>query len=145
MPFTRKCLSVSSQSRRRSTDALFFLQAARIDQRRNEQEVRDNTKFETADYVINYADGQQVKVPIYSEIDVEDYKQKSPAPLPGTQIAWLRPYEGTPYTAVAYQMRWNNPRPNVEIKSIDLVYGQQRRGVIALLAVSSGIKSGVGK
>lgn len=129
----------------RKADALFFLQAARIDQRRNEQEVRDNSKFETADYVINYADGQQVKVPIYSEIDIEDYKQKSPAPLPGAQIAWLRPYEGTPYTAVAYQMRWNNPRPNVEIKSIDIVYGQQRRGVIALLAVSAGVKSGVGK
>ncbi len=129
----------------RKADALFFLQAARIDQRRNEQEVRDNAKFEMADYVINYADGQQVKVPVYSEIDIEDYKQKSPAPLPGAQIAWLRLYEGTPYTEVAYQMQWNNPRPNVEIKSIDLVYGPQRRGVIALLAISAGTQSGVAR
>jgi beta-galactosidase len=39
-------------------DALFFLHTARIDQRRNNDEVRDNKKFEMARYVINYADGQ---------------------------------------------------------------------------------------
>jgi hypothetical protein len=38
---------------------------------------------------------------------------------------------------VAYSKQWNNPRRDVEIKSIDLVYGAQRRGVPVLLAVTA--------
>jgi hypothetical protein len=33
--------------------------------------------------------------------------------------------------------QWDNPRPDVEIKSIDVVYGPDRRGVPALLAVTA--------
>jgi beta-galactosidase len=121
----------------RKADALFFLQTARIDARRNADEIRQGKRYEMADYVIHYADGQSVKVPITSEIDVDDYRQKAPAALSGAQIAWTRPYTGTDYSAVAYSMQWNNPRPNVEIRSIDLVYGPDRRGVPALLAITA--------
>jgi beta-galactosidase len=121
----------------RKADALFFLQTARMDQRRNAREVRTNKQFEMADYVVTYADGQQVNVPIYAEINVDDYRQKTPTPLPGAQVAWVRPYPGTDVSAVAYQMQWNNPRPNVAIKSLDLIYGPDRRGVPALLAVTA--------
>ena len=29
--------------------------------------------------------------------------------------------------AVAYSKQWNNPRPNVTIEAIDLVYGKDKR------------------
>jgi beta-galactosidase len=121
----------------RKADALFFLQAARIDGRRNRDEVRDGRKFEMADYVVHYADGQTAKIPIYAEVSVDDYRQKAPAALSGAQIAWTKPYTGTDTSAVAYSMQWNNPRPDVAIAGIDLVYGPDRRGVPALLALTA--------
>ena len=38
---------------------------------------------------------------------------------------------------MAYVKQWNNPRPDVVIATIDLVYGKDRRGVPALLAVTA--------
>ena len=122
----------------RKADALFFLQAARIDARRNANELRDNKKFEMARYVIYYADGTDEIVPVYAEIDVENYKQEgAPRPIAGAQIAWTKPYDGTNSSAVAYAQQWNNPRPDVEIKSIDFQYGADRRGVPVLLAITA--------
>ena len=121
----------------KKADALFFLQAARIDQRRSSDDVKNKKQFEMADYVVHYADGQTVKVPIYSEINVDNYHQETPAALPGAQIAWVKPFAGTKESAVAYSMQWNNPRPTVEIQSIDLVSGPDRRGVPVLLAVTA--------
>ena len=120
----------------RKADALFFLHAARIDARRNEQEVREKKRFEMARYVVHYADGQSVNVPIYSEIDVDDYRQTSPKALPGAQIAWTKLFAGTDQNAVAYAKQWDNPRPDVAIASVDFVYGADRRGVPVLLAIT---------
>ena len=120
----------------RKADALFFLQAARMDSPRSEQERRENRKFELARYVIHYADGQTVSVPIYAEIDIDSYRQAAPQSLRGAQIAWTKPY-GNGQTAVAYAKQWNNPRPGVEISSLDFQYGADRRGVPALLAVTA--------
>jgi beta-galactosidase len=88
-------------------------------------------------YVIHYADGQTADVPIYAETDVDDFKQRSPAAIPGAQIAWVKPYAGTEFSAVVYSKQWNNPRPDVAIRSVDLVYGAPRRGVPALLALTA--------
>ena len=123
----------------RKASALFFLQAARIDARRNRDEIKQGKKYEMARYVVHYADGQTADVPVYAEIDVEDYRQKSPLPIPGAQIAWTQPYAGTDQTAVAYSKQWDNPRPTVPIQSIDLVYGPEsvRGGVPALLAITA--------
>jgi beta-galactosidase len=120
-------------------DALFFLQTARIDQRRNNDEIRDKKQYELARYVIHYADGQTANVPVTSEIDVDDYRQQAPAAIPGAQLAWVRSYPGTDFKAVAYAKQWNNPRPNVEITTIDMVQGTDRRGVPALLAITAAI------
>jgi hypothetical protein len=38
---------------------------------------------------------------------------------------------------VAYSKQWNNPRPDVAIKSIDFTYGTDRRGVPVLLAITA--------
>ena len=121
----------------RKADALFFLQAARIDNRRNNDEIRDNKKYEMARYIVTYADNQTATIPLYAEIDTDDYKQETPRPLPGAQIGWTKKYEGTPFAAVAYVKQWDNPRPTVAIQSVALEYGPDRRGIPALLAVTA--------
>jgi beta-galactosidase len=57
--------------------------------------------------------------------------------LPGAQLAWTRPYPNGDVSASAYAMQWNNPRPDVEISSIDMVYGPERCGVPCLIAVTA--------
>ena len=119
-------------------DALFFLQAASITQKRNPNEVKEDKKFEIADYVIHYADGTTEKVPIYSEINVDNYKQTGdPIAVSGAQIAWTSPYTEPKTNAVAYSMQWTNPKPDVEISSIDLVQGPDRVGIPALIAITA--------
>jgi beta-galactosidase len=78
-----------------------------------------------------------VTVPVYSEIDIEHYKQETPKAISGAQTAWVSPYEGSKESAVAYSKQWNNPRPDVEIKSIDMTYGADKRGVPVLLAITA--------
>ena len=121
----------------RKADALFFLQAARLDSRRNADEVKQGKRYEMADYVVHYADGTAAKVPVYAEISVDDYRQTVPTALPGAQTAWAKPFAGTPYSAVAYSQQWNNPFPAKVIGTVDLVYGPDRRGVPALLALTA--------
>ncbi len=75
-------------------------------------------------------------MPIQSEVDIGDYKTKTPAPLSGAGLAWTRPYAGTEFHAAVYAKQWNNPRPDVPIKSIDMVCGPDKCGVPALLAIT---------
>jgi beta-galactosidase len=118
-------------------EALFFLQAARIDQARNSDEVRDHKHVEVGEYVIHYSDGQSAVVPIEMGENVDSYLQSHPSPLPGAQIGWQHRFAGSDQSAVAYVQQWNNPRPEAPIESIDLRYGKDRRGVPALLAITA--------
>jgi beta-galactosidase len=121
----------------RNADALFFLMAARIDKRRNPDEVKKGTKFELARFIVHYVDGKTEEVPVYAELQVENYRQKALTAVPGAQVAWTRPFEGTDQSAVAYSVQWTNHRPAIEIKSIDLLPGKDKAGVPALLAVTA--------
>ena len=118
-------------------DALFFLQTARVDKPRSAQEIKNNAQPEMAKYLIHYADGSTVNVPILLEQNIDSYKQAAPRTLPGAQIAWEHKYDGANVTAVAYSMEWSNPYPDKTIATIDLVYGADKRGIPALLAVSA--------
>jgi len=118
-------------------DALFFLQAARIDAPRSASEIKDSKKYEMADYIVHYADGTDATVPVYSEISVANYRQDAPTAIPKAQIAWVGPYADGKGSAVAYSMQWDNPHPELDITSIDFIYGPDRRGVPALLAVTA--------
>jgi beta-galactosidase len=121
----------------RKADALFFLHTARLDQRMNPKELKEGKRYEMLRYVVTYADGQTADIPVCAELDIHDYKQKTPQQIPGAQLAWCAPYEGTEFSAVAYAKQWNNPRPEVEIKSLDIVYGAQKRGVPAVIAITA--------
>ena len=122
----------------RKADALFFLQAARIDQPPSDQERKENKRIELAKYVIHYADGRKEETPVCLAIDIDSYKQPGDArSLPGAQVGWAGKFEATEFRAVAYVKQWNNPRPDVPIASLDLVYGKDRRGVPVLLALTA--------
>ena len=116
--------------------ALFFLQTAKIDKRRSKDDIKKDRIFEVAHYAVNYADGSRERVPIRAELDVENWKQKAPKALPGAQVAWTKTL-GEGEVAVAYLQTWNNPKPDIQIKSIDLEYGEQRAGVPVLLALTA--------
>ncbi len=118
-------------------DALFFLHTARLDRRMNDEDRREHRRFAIFKYVVHYADGQTEEVPIYSEIDIDHYVQQRPLVLPGAQIAWVGPYDNSDDKAVAYAKQWNNPRPDVEIASVDMVYVDRDRGIPALLAITA--------
>lgn len=120
----------------RRVDALFFLHAARIDRRTDQRELREGVSWEIARYTVRYADGQTVEVPVLGERDVEHYRQESPRAVPGAQLGWVKPYDGTNESAVAYVMTWTNPRPEVAIESLGLAAPDEPRGVLALLAVT---------
>ncbi len=70
-------------------DAIFFLQTARIEQRMNPNEIRQKKRFETLRYVITYEDGQSANVPVYAEIDIDDFKQTEPRAIPGARSPGL--------------------------------------------------------
>jgi hypothetical protein len=64
------------------------------------------------------------------------------APQGGAAVAWAAPLtKDAAKSAVVYQMQWTNPRPDEEIKSIDIRYDPKvgnQYGVPALLAITAG-------
>jgi hypothetical protein len=69
--------------------------------------------------------------------DIDHYVQRNPESLPGASLAWTSPYENSDDCAAAYAMQWNNPRPDVKILSVDMVYGRDRdHGVPVLIAIT---------
>ncbi|MBN2139117.1 MAG: hypothetical protein JW720_15020 [Sedimentisphaerales bacterium] len=121
----------------RKADALFFLHTMRLDARMNDRDRKENKTYETLRYIVTYADGKTENISIFAEIDIAGYRQKQPEAIPGAQIAWTAPFAGTEYSAVAYCKQWNNPRPDIAIKSIDMIYGENPRGVPALIALTA--------
>ncbi len=119
-------------------DALFFLHTARLDQRMNDRDHQEKKRFELCKYVVHYTDGQTTEVPVISEVDVDHFSQRDPQALPGAQIAWTSKFDDSDESAVVYAKQWNNPRPGIEIKSVDLVYGKDKdRGVPVLIAITA--------
>ena len=121
----------------KKADALFFLQTARIDDGMSADDWKNNRRFELFKYVVHYEDGQTVEIPNFVDIDVADYHPTQIVPLRGAQTAWTKAYSGTERTAAAYSRQWTNPRPGVIIKSVDIVYGKDKRGVPVLLALTA--------
>ncbi len=117
---------------KRKANALFFLQAAKI-----LRQPRPGQNVEVARYVIHYANGSSVNVPIYANHEVANYRQQHPVPLPKAQIAWQRRYSGTPFYAVAYTMEWTNPHPQDEISTIDILPGPPWSGIPVVLAITA--------
>ena len=92
-------------------------------------------------YTVNYADGQTAQVPVVYGEGVGPWIARQPAGLPSASVAWAAPFADNPAgdQAVVYQMQWTNPRPDVEIASVDLAYGPQgaQYGTPALIAMTA--------
>ena len=87
-----------------------------------------------AKYVVRYADGRLVQVPVVYGVHVADWYQ-GPRQLPDAEVAWTGK-SGPRRDATLYWMRWDNPRPEKDIATIDFVTADSRC-VPALLAITA--------
>ncbi|HEY0866852.1 MAG TPA: hypothetical protein VGE01_05725, partial [Fimbriimonas sp.] len=103
-------------------DMLYFLHAAQVARPAGGEE-----RPEVATYVVRYADGSSVEVPVRLGEEVGHWQQKSPLPLPNGRIGWAVPYPGAgtvDTVPVLYVSQWQNPKPQVPIASLDLRKGK---------------------
>jgi beta-galactosidase len=92
-------------------------------------------------YVVHYADGKTIEVPVVYDRGVGDWIAERPTGYPEAAVAWAAPFtkDGSKQ-AVVYQMNWTSPRPGVTIKSIDIRYDDKTKGeygVPVLLAITA--------
>ncbi len=89
-------------------------------------------------YLLHYRDGQTREIPVTLETNIEHWIQEEPKSLSGARVAWhqrLPALNGS--QAVLYSMQAANPRPEIEISSID-VRRTSDRAVPAVLAITLG-------
>jgi len=95
-------------------------------------------------YVVHYADGETVTVPVLYGQGVDHWISRQPVGLPNASVAWAAPLAGGDAgdQAVLYQFQWANPRPEVDITGVDMTYGPEgsRYGVPALIAVTAAVQ-----
>jgi beta-galactosidase len=130
----------------KKADALFFLHAFNRLREWQAPHQGDKTPPVLFKYVVRYADGKTADVPVRYADGVDHWvTSKEPAGLKNATVAWAAPLgDGkSDEQAVVYQMQWNNPRPEAEIKSVDLCYDPTtggQYGVPALLAISAAVR-----
>lgn len=92
-------------------------------------------------YVVHYADGSTAEVPVLYGEGVGHWIASQPMGLQSASVAWAAPFPGETSAdqAVVYQFQWINPRPEVEIHSLDLAYGPEgdRWGTPVLVALTA--------
>ncbi len=114
--------SVSGIPVGRTAAALFFLHASR--QTAGWQAPNDGDKTPPAlwCYTVHYADGKSETVPVRLGLGTGAWRVGVPQGFGGCEVAWSAPIAGANDHAVAYQMQWTNPRPQVAISAIDVAY-----------------------
>ena len=123
----------------KTADALFFLHTWKQTAAWTAPASGDTTPPSAWNYVVHYADGKVVNVPVRINDGVAHWLTKDPHGLPHAVVAWAAAC-GTGTQAVAYQMQWTNPRPEVVISTIDVAYDAavgNHYGVPVVLAISA--------
>ncbi len=70
-------------------------------------------------YVVHYSDGTRREIPVRIETNVKDWWANAVTDLPGATAAWAG---NNPQHLVAlYAQEWINPRPDISIKTLDIV------------------------
>jgi beta-galactosidase len=126
----------------RKADVLFFLHAWHQTKEWKPAKKEDQPPAVFA-YVIHYADGQRVEVPVVYGRGVGHWIQEKPQGLVDAAVAWAAPWAKGPQVkeAVVYQMPWKNSRPGEPIKSIDVKYDAKTGsayGIPAVLGITTG-------
>jgi beta-galactosidase len=89
-------------------------------------------------YVVHYADGQAVPVPVRYDRGAGHWLAEQPQGLPEAAVAWAAPLpKDGKRQAVVYPMTWANPRPGVAIETIDVVSGEGY-AIPVVLAITAG-------
>jgi hypothetical protein len=130
---------------RRKADMLYFLHTAHVSgpitDREREQMSDARRPFElpaVMKYVLHYSDGESAEIPVVLERHIDHWVQESSHPLTEARVAWARTLDGLEgASAVLYSMQAANPRPEMEIVSIDAVR-TSRRAVPAVLGITLG-------
>ncbi|MHC4315303.1 MAG: hypothetical protein ACYSW3_22890 [Planctomycetota bacterium] len=131
----------------KKTDVLFFLHTANVTRPLNDRErsrvgaSRDEFKLpQVARYVLNYADGEKLEVPVIFEKHINHWLQDKPDALEAAAVAWhVRLNDNEKRYAVLYSMKVNNPRRDVGLATIDILPGIDDKGNITNRAVPSVI------
>ena len=96
-------------------------------------------------HVIRYADGRTAEAPVLYGEGVGHWLSREPAGLRSASVAWAAPFPGdsSGEQAVVYALPRPNPRPEVEIASIDMLFGPQGKshGTPVLLAITAGTRA----
>ncbi len=130
----------------RKAGALFFLHtfhagpnAARYNPKNRRENDPDPVVLR---YRVNYADGKSEEAPVFWGEGVAHWLQAKPLALKSASVAWSAPVPGAQDAFLTlYSMQWNNPHPDAEIASIDVLQGTAkdiaRWGAPAVIAIST--------
>ena len=129
----------------RKADLLYSLHTAHvakpIDDRERRQMLDNRRPFVRPvafKYVLHYADETTAEIPVVLEEHIDHWLREGPRPLEAAQVGWSRPVAPeTRERAVLYSMQAANPRPNVEIETMD-VARTSTRATPAIVAVTLG-------
>jgi beta-galactosidase len=123
----------------RKADVLFFLHTFHRTREWRPSGQKPQTPPAVFDYVVTYADGKEVTVPVRYERGVGHWIAAEPQGLPEAAVAWAAPFPADPKRqAVVYQMAWTNPRPAEPIRSIAVRYDANGvYGVPVVLAITA--------
>jgi hypothetical protein len=95
------------------------------------------------EYVIHYADGQSLTVPVRWKVEVGPWYTDEPSNYRNASVAWSGPLGKDDLQGVLYTMQWNNPRPDVKIETVDMKLapggrqGIQGHGAPVLMAITA--------
>jgi hypothetical protein len=101
-------------------------------------------------YVLHYADGTSATIPIVNGVDLVDWWVYGAPTATGASVGWQgngedtarwgRFYTGRPYGIQLFIKIWQNPNPDQEIRSLDMVVGEQpgNSGVAPFLVAVTG-------
>jgi len=126
----------------RKADALFFLHTFNRTNPRTPRNYRAAFR-----YVVHYADGETEEILVRLGREVGHWALPDPQGMSNAALAWAQPFRNDrTEQAAVYQMQWDNPRPEVTIRSIDMGYDPQSNpraalGQPALLAVTAATRA----
>lgn len=79
-----------------------------------------SARGQIATYIVHYADGSQIKIPVHGGEQVGD--MFGPKDQSDAIVAWEKPHPVITHATVgAYLHLWENPKPNLKIKTVDII------------------------
>jgi beta-galactosidase len=140
-----KASSIAGIKVGRKADILYSLHTAHVARPITDRERRQildrrrpfvrPTVFE---YILHYTDGTTAEIPVILEQHIDHWLSDDPKPLEGARIGWARPIApDAAERAVLYSMQAANPRPDVEIRSIEIAR-TDNRATPAIVALTLG-------